>query len=397
MEEEKKANANKAEGEVISSSIRSLKDLLDQITGRDLGDISSEGDSGLAELWPFPFLALVAQKEMKLGLLLSLVNPAIGGVLLVGPRGTGKTTAVRGLIDLLPSVSASNCYYGCIEDDIEIGGMDVVCPDCAKKYGIGEALSTLRKVKLIELPLNAELEDVVGSIDERSQLHNRMRIRRGILSQADMNILFIDEVNLLSDQVVDVILDSAAQGSYTVKRGPVSATYRSRFILIGTMNPEEGGLRPQIMDRFGLRLAVKGLDEPTDRLEAYKSSQVYIKHPKKVVDLWVNETIRAQDEVEAARNILEKVELPENVALTAIELIKQFGIVSLRAELTLLEAAKAYAAIDNRLEVTLDDIFTIAPMILRLRRSAFIKEYIKNQDEEESEITNMIKKFSTEK
>ncbi len=290
MDEDKKATENNKGGEVVSSSIRSLKDLLDQITGRDLGDISSEGDSGLAELWPFPFLALVAQKEMKLGLLLSLVNPAIGGVLLVGPRGTGKTTAVRGLIDLLPSVSASNCYYGCIEDDIEIGGMDAVCPDCAKKYGNGEALSTLRKVKLIELPLNAELEDVVGSIDERAQLHNRMRIKRGILSQADKNILFIDEVNLLSDQVVDVILDSAAQGSYTVKRGPVSATYRSRFILIGTMNPEEGGLRPQIMDRFGLRLAVKGLDKPADRLEAYTRSQAYIKHPKKVVDLWVNET-----------------------------------------------------------------------------------------------------------
>ena len=389
---------NNQEGnEVISSSIRSLKDLLDQITGRNLGDISAEGDSGLAELWPFPFLALVGQKEMKLGLLLSLINPTIGGVLLVGPRGTGKTTSVRGLIDLLPSVSASNCYYGCLEEDIEIGGMDAVCPDCAEKFAKGETLSALRKVKLIELPLNAELDDVVGSLDERSQLHNRMRIRRGILSQADKNILFIDEVNLLSDQVVNVILDAAAQGSYTVKRGPVSATYRSRFILIGTMNPEEGGLRPQIMDRFGLRLAVKGLNKPEDRLEAYTRSQAYIKHPKKVVDLWVNETIKAQEEIESAREILEQVELTEEIALIAIGMIKKFGIVSLRAELTLLEAAKAYAAIDNRLQVTKEDIFTVAPMILRLRRSDFIRKYIENQDEEENEITNMIEKFSTVK
>jgi len=396
MAENKKTNNHEGE-EVINSNIRSLKDLLDQITGRDLGDISKEGDSGLAELWPFPFLALVGQKEMKLGLLLSLVNPAIGGVLLVGPRGTGKTTAVRGLIDLLPSVSASNCYYGCIEEDIEIGGMDAVCPDCAEKFGKGEALSALRKVKLIELPLNAKLDDVVGSIDERSQMHNRMRLRRGILSQADKNILFIDEVNLLSDQVVDVILDAAAQGSYTVKRGPVAATYRSRFILIGTMNPEEGGLRPQIMDRFGLRLAVQGLDIPKDRLEAYTRSQAYIKHPKKVVDLWVNETIKAQNEIESARQTLEQVELPEEVALTAIEMIKHFGIVSLRAELTLLEAAKAYAAIDNRLKVTKEDVFNVAPMILRLRRSEFIKKYIETQDEEDNEINKIINKFLTGK
>ena len=388
---------NQDNGEVISSSIRSLKDLLDQITGRDLGDISSEGDSGLAELWPFPFLALVGQKEMKLGLLLSLVNPAIGGVLLVGPRGTGKTTAVRGLIDLLPTVSASNCYYGCLEEDIEIGGMDAVCPDCAEKFGKGEALSALRNVKLIELPLNADLDDVVGSIDERAQVQNRMRIRRGILSQADKNILFIDEVNLLNDQVVDVILDAAAQGSYTVKRGPVAATYRSRFILIGTMNPEEGGLRPQIMDRFGLRLAVHGLDRAEDRLEAYTRSQAYIKYPKKVVDLWVSETILAQNEVESAREILEDVVLPKAIALIGIEMIKSFGIVSLRAELTLLESAKAYAAINNRLEVTKEDIFTIAPMILRLRRSEFIKKYIETQGEEENEINNIIKKFSSGK
>jgi magnesium chelatase subunit I len=238
-EEEKAPSAS----EGIPVGIRSLKDLIDRVTGRDLGDLSSEGDAGLAELWPFPFLALVGQQEMKLGLLLALINPAVGGVLLIGPRGTGKTTAVRSLIDLMPSVSVSNCYYGCLEEDIEIGGLDAVCPNCAEKFGRNEPLSTERPVRLVELPLNATLEDLVGTVDERAALHHRMRVRRGILSHADRNLLYIDEVNLLPDQMVDVILDAAAQGSFTVRRGPVAATYRARFTLVGTMNPEEGSGR----------------------------------------------------------------------------------------------------------------------------------------------------------
>src|SRR5690606_20917891 len=152
------------------------------------------------------------------------------------------------------------------------------------KFAEGKPLTAPDKVRLIELPLNARIEDVVGGIDERAAVHERMRIRRGILAQADRNLLYIDEINLLSDDVVDSILDAAAQGSYTVRRGPIAATYRSRFVLIGSMNPEEGRLRPQILDRFGLRVIVRGLDDVSQRLEAYRRVQAYLANPRQLVN-----------------------------------------------------------------------------------------------------------------
>ncbi len=162
-----------------------------------------------------------------------------------------------------------------------MGGIDAVCPDCAKKYAEGKPLSALDRVRLIELPLKSQLEDVVGGIDERLALsHERLRIRRGILAQADRNLLYIDEINLLANHIVDAILDAAAQGSYTVRRGPISATYHARFILVGSMNPEEGGLRPQILDRFGLRVIVRGLDDLSETLEAYRRVQAYLANPR---------------------------------------------------------------------------------------------------------------------
>jgi magnesium chelatase subunit I len=379
--------------EGIPSGIRSLRDLVNRVTGRDLSDLSNEGDAGLAELWPFPFLAMVGQEGMKLGLLLTLINPAVGGVLLIGPRGTGKTTAVRSLIDLMPSVATSNCYYGCLEEDVEVGGMDAICPNCVEKLSRNEPLSTFSPARLVELPLNATLEDVIGSVNERAAAHARMRVNRGILSYADKNLLYIDEVNLLSDDVVDVILDAAAQGSYTVRRGAIAATYRSRFTLIGTMNPEEGSLRPQIMDRFGLRMIVRGLTASDERLEAYRRSHAYFLNPRRVVDLYAEETMLARDEVQSARDLLSEVELPIEVAQVGLNLIKDFGIASLRAEITLFEAARALAAADNRIKVTIDDLRQVAPMALRLRRSKFIKEYFKDQTSEEDEIAKALKKL----
>jgi magnesium chelatase subunit I len=376
--------------EGIPPTIRSIKDLIDRVTGRHLGPVSAEGDSGLAEQWPYPFLALVGQMEMKLGLLLALINPAVGGVLLIGPRGTGKTTAVRSLIDLLPSVRQSKCHYGCMEEDVEVGGLDAVCPNCAEKHARGEPLSSLRPVRLVELPLNARLEDVVGSVDERAAVHNRMRIRRGILSHADRNLLYVDEVNLLGDEVVDAILDAAAQGSFTVRRGAVTATYRSRFTLIGTMNPEEGRLRPQILDRFGLRLLVRGLEDQEERLEAYRRASAYITNPKQVVAMFVDETIQARDEIEAARALLPQVVLPDGVAQVGLGLIRGLGIDSLRAEITLFEAARALAAADARREATAEDVRQVAPIALRLRRSAFMDQYFHDQRGEEAEIAQAL-------
>ncbi len=379
------------EGEKPARHFRSLKDLLDFASGKDLAkSMEQMGDAGIAEPLPFPFLALVGQGEMKLALMLGLINPNIGGILLVGPRGTGKTTAVRSLLDLLPQADRSTCYYGCLPEDIETGGIDAVCPDCAKKYAEGQPLTAPDRVRLVELPLNARLEDVVGGIDERAAVHERMRIRRGILAQADKNLLYIDEINLLSDDIIDAILDAAAQGIYTVRRGPVSATYRARFVLIGSMNPEEGNLRPQILDRFGLRIVVRGLENANERLEAYRRVKAYLTNPRALINLYADEIGDAAAELQEARKRLPKVTLPDALARQAIELIQKMGIDSLRAEITWFESARAYAAADGRDTVSVSDLSTVAPMALRLRRSVFINEYFERQKSEEDELISLL-------
>jgi len=376
--------------EESAPQVRSLRELIDRVTGRSLQTPQIQEDAGLAEVIPFPFLAIVGQPDMKLALMLALINPSMGGVLLVGPRGTGKTTTVRSLVELLPNVPRSLCFYGCLPEDVESGGMDAVCPDCAKKYAMGEPLAILDEVRLVELPLNAKMEDVVGGLDERAVIHDRLRLKRGILAHADRNLLYVDEVNLLDDQVVDAILDAAAQGHYTIRRGPISATYRSRFVLIGSMNPEEGNLRPQIMDRFGLRVVVGGLKDPEDRLEAYRRTHAYINNPRYTSNQYAEETSIAQGEIQAARDLLPKVELPDQVARMGLELVERLQIVSLRAEITLFEAARAHAIADGRLEVTPGDLLAVVPMALRLRRSSFISDYLAHQEKEENELSEIL-------
>ncbi len=370
--------------------VRSLRELIDRVTGRSLEQIQPEEDAGIADVVPFPFLALVGQDEMKLALLLAMINPHLGGVLLIGPRGTGKTTAVRSLPDLLPKTPRSLCYYGCLPEDIESGGIDAVCPDCAKKYAEGEPLAVLDRVRLVELPLNARLEDVVGGLDERAVLKGQVRLRKGILAQADRNLLYVDEVNLLADDVVDAILDAAAQGYYHVRRGPMSARYRARFVLVGSMNPEEGRLRPQILDRFGLRVIVRGLKDRAQRLEAYRRAQAYMTNPRQVAREFAPSTALAQEDIQVAREMLPQVEMPDDVAALGLELIERLNIDSLRAEITLFEAARAHAIADARLEVTPADLHVVAPLALRLRRSPFMENYFQQQDAEESELQKIL-------
>lgn len=369
---------------------RSLRELIDRVTGRGLPSMIEPGDAGLAETLPFPFLALVGQVEMKVALLLALINPAVGGVLLIGPRGTGKTTAVRSLVDLLPDVARSLCHYGCMPEDVETDGIDAVCPDCARKYASGEPLAQMDRVRLVELPLNASLSDVVGGIDERAALHDRMRLHRGILANSDQNVLYIDEVNLLGDDIVDAILDAASQGTYTVRRGLIAATYRARLVLFGSMNPEEGRLRPQIMDRFGLRLVVRGLQDQEERLEAYHRAIAYRRNPRALIAQYALETQLAQAEIQNARQLLPQVALPKQVSNIGLEMIKSLGIDSLRAEISLFEAARAYAAADSRLIVRPDDLRQVAPMALRLRRSIYMDEFFAERQVEEGEISHTI-------
>ena len=370
--------------------VRSLRELIDLVSGKSILSAQDQNESGLAEVLPFPFLGLVGQMEMKLALLLSLINPAIGGVLLIGPRGTGKTTAVRSLLNLLPDILRSSCFYGCTEEDVLAGGIDAVCPDCAKKYAEGTPLTKMDPVRLVELPLNARIEDVIGSLDDRTGIHERHRLKRGILAQADQNLLYIDEVNLLNDDIVDAILDAAANGKYIIKRSEIRASYNARFSLVGSMNPEEGDIRPQIMDRFGLRVVVRGLTEPGERLEAYQRVRLYRSNPHFVIRQYQEVTAVAREEILSARRLLPQVVLSDAVASVGIRLIRQLEIDSLRAEITLLEAARAYSAADNRSEVTFNDIATVAPMALRLRRSGYINQYFKEREVEEGELNEAI-------
>jgi len=390
--DEKEIKIPQGEPELITK-VGSLQELLEKASGvRAVLDYDQE-DSGLAENVPFPFLALVGQKQMKLSLALSLLNPNLDGVLLIGPRGTGKSTAVRSLVDLLPDVRRSLCYYGCLEEEVESGGIDAVCPDCAKKFGQGDPLSRLEKVRLVELPLNATLEDVVGGLDPQVKTNSRQQLKRGILSRADRNLLYVDEVNLLNDQIVDAILDAAAQGQYTVRRGSMSATYRSNFTLIGSMNPEEGHLRPQIMDRFGLRVLVKGLENKEDRLEAYQRTRSYKENKRAFVAQYSHATELFRDEIQASREKISQVDLPDEIAQTGLELIEDLELDSLRSEITLFEAARAHAAADAREQVNLDDLRIVVPMALRLRRSSFIEQYIADQSSETELLENAINKL----
>ena len=324
-------------------------------------------DLGLADHLPYPFLAIVGQVEMRTALLLTVINPAVGGVLLIGPRGTGKTTAVRSLTDLLP--------YNEIVDE-----------DAADEDGHPRV--RYEPVKLVELPLNARLEDVVGGINERIAVQQgRVRLERGILARADQNLLYVDEVNLLDDRVIDAILDAASQGSYTVRRGAMVGTYRSRFVFIGSMNPEEGGLRPQIMDRFGLRVTVQGLTDPAARRLVYDRVRAYRHDRRAFVRAWYELTEAVREEVSLARELLQEVELEEDAIMLGLELVNALGIDSHRTEHTMFEAARARAAADGRDRATLDDLRAVAVMSLRLRRSEFMRNFLRKQGTEDQLIT----------
>jgi len=344
-------------------------------------------DFGLAEHRPYPFLAIVGQVEMRTALILSVINPAIGGVLLIGPRGIAKTTAVRGLTGILPDVEISDCEEGVLPIDVQNEEAKYLYPDCYERHHAGESISHFESVRLVELPLNARLEDVVGGVNERVAVQkNQIRLERGILARADNNLLYVDEVNLLDDQIVDAILDAAAQGSYTVRRGAMSGTYRSRFVLIGSMNPEEGRLRPQIMDRFGLRVNVRGVTAKNDRLEIYQRVRAYKRNPTQFIRQWEMQTTEALEEIILAREILKDTSLNNEALQLGLGLVQELEIDSHRAEYTMFEAARAHAAADGRTEATVEDIRQVAPMALRQRNSEFMTNFFEMQKAEDEQI-----------
>lgn len=373
-----------------ASEFRSLQELIDRVSGKNIRPIDNDEDSGLAEPSHFPFLAIVGQYEMKMALTLTLINPRIGGVLLLGPRGTGKSTAIQGLTDLLAENEVSRCFYGCLEEDILNNGIDAVCPECAQKYASGIPLSMKENVHLVQLPLNAKLKNVIGGLDKHQLAHHRMRVKRGILAMADNNILYIDEINLLQDEIINAILDAAAMGKYTIRRGSITATYNSRFILIASMNPEEGQLRPQILDRFGLRIITRGLSDDKERYEAYSRSIQYRNNPRLFEQLYQDETLIAKNELDEARKAINKVVLPDGIAKIGIKLIKDLQIDSIRAEISLFETAKALAAANKDEQVTLEDLTIAAPLALRLRKTDFISKFFEEQKKSDQHIVEAL-------
>jgi magnesium chelatase subunit I len=269
--------------------------------------------------------------------------------------------------------------------------MDGLCENCAQRVGYGEPLTAETRVRIVELPLNARLDDVVGGIDERLALEqNRLRLRRGILAQADGNVLYVDEVNLLDDSVTDAILDAAAQGYYTVRRGALNLQYWSRFSLVGSMNPEEGNLRPQIMDRFGLRVVVRGLLDAEQRYQAYKQALAYRTNPERLAALYAQDTLTMAEEIAVARQRLPDVSLGDEAKRIGLDLIQQMKVDSMRAEITLFEAARAHAAADDRDTVLPEDIGVVSLIALRLRQSKGLEKFHRAQRSEDERLLALL-------
>src|SRR5205807_1851897 len=239
-------------------------------------------DALAIDRYSYPFTAIVGQDKMKLALVLNAINPSIGGVLIRGEKGTGKSTAVRALARLLPDQRVvEGCHFGCHPDDPEDW-----CFECRQRAESGPLPSTVRRMRVVELPINASEDRVVGTIDLEAALkEGSRRFEPGVLAEANRNILYVDEVNLLDDHIVDVLLDAAAMGINTVEREGVSVSHPSRFILVGTMNPEEGELRPQLLDRFGLCVDVEGIRDLDQRVAIVEKRALWEDDPNQFSQL----------------------------------------------------------------------------------------------------------------
>jgi magnesium chelatase subunit I len=313
----------------------------------------------------FPFSAIVGQDEMKLAILVSAVDPTIGGVLVFGDRGTGKSTAVRGLAALLPKMRVvGGCRYHC---DPDAG--DARCDDCrAATPSRAASKVRLAPVPVVDLPLGATEDRVVGALDlERALAQGVKAFEPGLLARANRGYLYIDEVNLLEDHIVDLLLDVAATGENVVEREGLSVRHPARFVLVGSGNPEEGELRPQLLDRFGLSVEVRTPDDLPSRVEVVRRRDAFERNPEAFVERWRKEDERIRRRIVKAREALAGIEVPDAALEKAARLCMALGTDGLRGELTLMRAARALAALDGDARVDDGHLRRIAAPALRHR------------------------------
>jgi magnesium chelatase subunit I len=313
----------------------------------------------------FPFSAIVGQHEMKLAILIAAVDPGIGGVLVFGDRGTGKSTAVRALAALLPAMRATvGCRYAC-----DPAAQRGACEDCERlKASPARVKSHLVPVPVVDLPLGATEDRVVGALDLQRALADGVKaFEPGLLARAHRGFLYIDEVNLLEDHLVDLLIDVAASGENVVEREGLSVRHPARFVLVGSGNPEEGELRPQLLDRFGLSVEVTTPQDLPSRIEVVKRRDAFERDPVAFTAHWAKEDAKVRKRIVAGRRLLPEVVVPDTVLEHSARLCLALGTDGLRGELTVMRAARALAAYEGDREVTLAHVRRVGPPALRHR------------------------------
>jgi magnesium chelatase subunit I len=313
---------------------------------------------------PFPFSAIVGQEEMKLALLIGAVDSRIGGVLVFGDRGTGKSTAIRALAALLPKMRVvADCRYGC-DPEADPG---VLCAECRGHNGTAFKVKQV-PVPVVDLPLGATEDRVIGALDlEMALTRGEKAFEPGLLARAHRGFLYIDEVNLLEDHLVDALLDVAASGENLVEREGLSVRHPARFVLIGSGNPEEGELRPQLLDRFGLSVEVKTPQDLTTRVQVVRLRDDFERDPEGFTEKWKRKDAKVRKRITDAQAVLPEVEVPDATLEQAARLCMALGTDGLRGELTLIRAARALAALEGEKTVGIPHLRKLAAPALRHR------------------------------
>jgi magnesium chelatase subunit I len=313
----------------------------------------------------YPFTAIVGQEEMKLSLILNLIENHIGGVLIMGHRGTGKSTAVRALADLLPPIMrVAGCAYGC-----DPANSPEFCSDClARRNGRLRLPSECRTVPVVELPLGATEDRICGTLDIERALAEGVKVfEPGLLARANRGFLYIDEVNLLEDHLVDLLLDVAASGRNVVEREGIGISHPARFVLVGSGNPEEGDLRPQLLDRFGLHARIATITDVDARVEIVRRRERFERDPLTFRAEMEPEQARLRRRIARARRLIARTTVEDALLRQIAELCLRLNVDGHRGELTIMRAARARAAFEGRFDVTTEDVHRVAAMSLRHR------------------------------